>query len=203
MHKGRSFLQFAIVVLSAAGMSACAFGTRHAELVYPGDLQQAAAVSRAPSDDPVAVRYFEDKRDEKERVGEVRNNWGMRTAAVQAAGDPIEWVRLALTHELKNAKYNVVESPDGDGNLIVDGQILRVYCTALASYEAQVDLRITAKLGDKTIIDDVYHGTGSAGMNWSASSKSYGTSLTEALQNAVLQFVRDFSGELRKTLKSK
>jgi len=174
----------------------CAFGTRHAQLTYPGDIQP-AALTPAPTDDAVAVRYFADERDVRDRVGEVRNGLGMRTASVKAVGDPVKWVRDAMVHELAAAGYNVQPGDQDQATIVIDGQILRIYCTALASYEANVDLRVKAELGGDTLVDDIYHGTGGAGTNWAARGKSYARSLNEALSDAVRQFVSDLSAALR------
>jgi hypothetical protein len=40
-------------------------------------------------------------------------------------------------------------------------------------------------------VDGVYTGKGGAGVNWSATDKSFGETLDLALQDALVQFARD------------
>ena len=43
----------------------------------------------------------------------------------------------------------------------------------------------------RTIVDGIYVGKGSAGMNWTATDESFAETLDLALQDALVQFLRD------------
>jgi Uncharacterized lipoprotein len=191
--KWTSIVVGAICAISGYG---CAFGTRHVMLTYPSDLA-ATAATRTASGTTVAVRAFEDKRNERGRVGEVRNGFGMRTAEVKADNNVVDWVRSAVMAELKKAGYRPLPDPTARGEIVIDGTILRVYCTALASYEGEVRFRAVVQDQGNKILDDVYTGEGGVGMNWTASSKSYGRSLNEALTEAARKLVIDLNNARR------
>jgi hypothetical protein len=73
----------------------------------------------------------------------------------------------------------------------VGGQVVRVYCTALFSYESEVTFYATVHLHGRELLNKRFTGTGGVGMNWAARGKSYDRSLEEALGSAVQQFVSD------------
>ena len=172
-------------------LASCAFVDREATLDYsaPARENPAPLAEHAPR---VAsgVRDVVDRRKETEHVGEIRNGVGMNTADVHTKGDPAAWMRHALRTELQRAGYDVVE-PQQRADLVVDAQLQTMHCTAYMNYEGEVCVAVKALCNGRAIVDGVYTGKGGAGVNWSATDKSFGETLDLALQDALVQFARD------------
>jgi uncharacterized lipoprotein YmbA len=185
-------------------LSACAFGDRKVTLSYQPETAEsdatAAKVTTAATGAPVAddgklafiVVPFKDERADKNIVGEVRNGWGMHTADVVVQNDVAQWITDGLKTELAKAGYRVVESAADDSTAAqIEGTVARVYCTALFSYEAEVSFFATLHRDGKEVINQQYHGTGSAGVNMAATSGSYKDSLNRALAAALRSLIAD------------
>lgn len=181
-------LRLVLAALAAAPLvSACAFGDRHVRLDYPPEgteRVEAVPASAKLGIRPLHVALFTDQRAERARIGEVRNGWGMHTADVVAANDVCEWVRKGVRAELERAGFEVVEDCPAAGGVELRGEVLRVHCDALFSYEAEVQL--SAELVRDGVVLARYpaSGKGSAGTNWGATEEGYGESLARALQAA-------------------
>lgn len=190
-------LRLVFAALAAAPLvSACAFGDRHVRLDYPPS--GAESVEAVPASARIGARrlhlaLFTDQRAERMRIGEVRNGWGMHTADVVASNDVCEWVRKGVRTELERAGFEVVEDCPAAGGVELRGEVLRVHCDALFSYEAEVQL--SAELTRDGVVLARYPagGKGSAGTNWGATEAGYGESLARALQVAA----RDLAASLR------
>lgn len=180
---------FAMLVLSS--LAACAFVEREAELRYSAPARDAAAPAGEGSvHATVAVRDVVDRRKDVENVGNVRNGFGMKTADVHSKGDPAAWVREATRQELQRAGF-VPQDATAASDLVVDVQLQGTYCTAYLTYEGDVSIAAKAMRRGRAIVDGVYVGKGSAGMNWTATDASFGETLDLALQDALVQFLRD------------
>lgn len=201
-HARLTHLFVMVVFLSTA--AGCAFGTRTVTLVYPPDEEAKGAgpgvaeASPAPAvtGEPIILLPFADERSEKRVIGEVRNGWGMRTADVVTEGDIAKWVTEAIETELKKAGYNVTKVEDlssPSSGRVVAGEVLTVYCSALLSYEGEVSFYARVEENGKEVFRRRYTGEGSAGLNWTATERSYGNSLSLALASAVGSFVADLN----------
>jgi hypothetical protein len=180
---------FALLLLSS--LAACAFVEREAELRYSAPARDAAAAAgEGAVRATVAVRDIVDRRKDVENVGNVRNGFGMKTADVHGKGDPVAWVREATRQELQRAGF-VPQDATAASDLVVDVQLHTTYCTAYLTYEGDVSIAAKAMRHDRAIVDGVYVGKGSAGMNWTATDASFGETLDLALQDALIQFLRD------------
>src|ERR1035441_993419 len=93
-------------------LGGCAFGDRRVNLTYPpanaGRPQVASAATRGQDQRNVVLLAFIDQREQKDRVGEVRNGFGMHTADVLAANNVAEWVTNAMRLELERAGFTVM-----------------------------------------------------------------------------------------------
>lgn len=189
-------------------LSGCAFGTREVSLAYPpsvaeSGIKEAQASSQtAKNGIKVIIGKLEDKRTVTHRIGNVRNGLGMDTADVVATNDVRNWVVDALEWELKDAGYLVAKS-DSSGNdtksaVMVSGEINEIYCDVYFNYDGKATVILKAMQNGKDVVNNTYTGTGSAGMNWAASSEAYNESLAKALQVAMNKFINELNLKLLK-----
>ncbi len=182
----------------------CAFGNRHATLVYPPEEESkdpgpgVAEASPAPAvtGEPIILLQFADKRSKGRVIGEVQNGFGMHTADVVTEDSVAEWVTGALEMELRKAGYEVIDGEDLESPAtgpVVIGEVLAVYCTAYWSYDGEVSFVASVKEGGKEILKKQYTGKGSAGTNWTATARSYAQSLSLALADAIGSLVDDLN----------
>jgi hypothetical protein len=192
-----------IVLSSILGITGCAFGTRHAELSYPpkadngGKLIASAHAQASVSGEPrEVIVQVTDQRASRERVGNVRNGFGIDTANVVTDDDIRLWVESALTSELANAGYTIVADGDratGDDAIGLYAEILEVYCDVYMTYDADVSMEVTLTVKDQQPFQRSYEGDGSVGVNWGATGKSYAESLSLALQDAITRILADLA----------
>lgn len=203
------FYRFLIVVALGLLLGACAFGDRDVYLTYPPEENDGGSISAMAAEletkaemgqrQTLVISLFEDLRPDKATVGEVRNGWGMKTADANTSSDVPAWVREAARYEFERAGFNVLFSDEIDQTYpVLDGQIITVFCKAFFSYEGEVSLIAKLSLNGKTVMDQRYTGEGSVGMNWAATGKSYGQSLTLALQDVMRGLVIDVHQAIRR-----
>jgi hypothetical protein len=183
-----------------SSLGACAFGDRNVILDYPPQTENASHALLQTSDKPVAagnrqklvISLFEDQREDKVAIGEVRNGLGMKTASVITQSNVPAWIREATRHEFQTAGFDVFFGENSEVNApVLDGQIITVYCGAFFTYEGEVSLGATLKHDGINLLENRYYGKGSVGTNWGATSKGYGQSLARALQDALGSLVGD------------
>jgi hypothetical protein len=184
-----------------SSLYSCAFGTRNVTLNYPPEepaIAEAAPVTA--NGKSLVLIQFVDQRSNKKVIGEVRNGYGMHTADVVCENDVAEWVTGAIKMELEKRGYKVIVAQNNNrasGDPTLGGEILQVYCTALWNYEGEVSFFAQLQKDGKELFRKRYTGKGSAGLNWSASSSSYGGSLSRALSVAAKNLVDDVSATMR------
>jgi hypothetical protein len=188
-----------VLLVLAASLGGCAFGTRQVTLTYPPN-NTAEVVPSVHAETPVSpsqrtiVIDFVDRRSEQQVIGEVRNGWGMRTADVVPLNSVPNWVVDAVKVDLEGAGYTVLHRDASQASLhdaLLSGEILTVYCTALFSYEGEVSFIAKLTKDGKERLNKRYSGKGTAGLNWAATSDTYGQSLALALSDAVKQLIQD------------
>lgn len=195
MKTRTAIVAIAVVTL----LNACAFGTRTANLSYPpdeddgGGLISSAKAAEAPSGQAQQVRLsVTDERSKRERIGNVRNTFGMDTADVVTNDDVQAWVDEALMVELENAGYEIVRSTDpvvNDDVIALDAEILEVYCDVYLTYDGDVSLLVTLEREGQEPVKRQFEGEGSVGLNWAATAASYSESLALALQDAISEIL--------------
>jgi len=178
---------FASIALTGALiLSACAFGDRKVDLVYPpkdydqyklnGSLSQTLGVKK------VALVVSDERSGDKKYLGEVRNGFYMHTADVVTDDSVQAWVEKAFTQELQRSGFTVV--PASQSEAILKVAIDSVHCNAYWGYSADIKLRLQFNKGPKTGTNSVIEGFGSDGMNWAATSAGYSESLAKALADS-------------------
>lgn len=196
-------------MLVAAGLavsSGCAFGTRHAELVYPPRDHGGGAIAAVKADDTGnlaccdIVLAVSDLRTKTDRVGNVRNTLGMDTADVVTQDDVRAWVERAFAYELQRAGYTILPAGSAAGGgtpISLDAVVTKAHCDVYLTYGA--DIRMTVKISRQgaPAFERHYEGAGSVGLSWAATAKSYSESLALALQDAISQVLADLASYQR------
>jgi hypothetical protein len=173
----------------------CAFGTREAVLSYPPEADDGGGlIASAHAEEGIVPRAREivlkvsDERAERDRIGNVRNGFGMDTANVVTKDDVAGWVEGALAQELTNAGYTVVAAgadASRDDAIGLTAEIVEVYCDVYMTYDGDVALMITLEGPEAKPVRTQIEGHGGVGINWAATGKSYAESLALALQDAI------------------
>ncbi len=204
-----SFLLSLAVLLCSLFTSGCAFGTRHAKVTYPpatSKTNKVALISApAGSQGEIVLEPFTDDRADKRVVGHVRNGFGMKTAEVVADNDLAEVLNQAVRSELTRAGYTLLSATDSAATQkvpAIGGSLVNLYCDAYMSYEGKASLHVRILRDGQEIFRKTYQGEGSVGMNWAATSASYGTSLSLAIQDALEALKRDLPAALKGTSNS-
>lgn len=195
MNRFARLLSCASLVLT---LSACAFGTRQPTLVYPpaaesGTAQAARAAS--PKGLPILIQPFTDARNDRSKVGTVRNGFGMPTADVVPTNNVADWFNSALKTELQNSGYTVLAAPEaGKTFAVLSGQIRNVWADMYFNYNGEIAFDAQLKQGGKDMLAKHYEGTGSAGVAWGATAESYAQTLAISLANALKVLIADLEG---------
>lgn len=189
--------------VAVALLTACAFGTRNATLLYPpkGDAgvvpaAQAAVATPAPAKRAVTLVTFVDQRTDKNAVGTMRNGFGMRTADVLASNSVTNWVTQAVKLELEKRGYAVTLGAPQAAGAVVTGEVLKVFCDMYMSYTGQVSLRMQLSRDGQGLITRNYDGEGSAGIAFAGTAESFAESLSRALAAALKPLIADLDGQL-------
>lgn len=200
--RGLRALSGLLVVTALTSLSGCAFGTRHAELNYPPSKGGAEVIATAEASVVPAAAGIDvilavsDMRASKERIGNVRNGFGMDTANVVTEADIRAWVEGAFTRELTDAGYVVIPAGSGTGPetaITLDAEVTKVYCDAYLTYDGEVLMTVTLARQGAPAHVKAYEGSGSVGLSWAATAKSYGESLSLALQDGIRQVMADLA----------
>lgn len=185
MKRGMLLL-FALVLC----LSGCAFGTRKPMLTYTTTLP---AVSK--NNIAVKVLPFKDERTwSKDKIGDVKNAYGMRCADIIPQNNVSEWITDALKKELSNAGYSV--SDDSTVSNTIEGAVLEVYTDAYWNYGGRVRLSIALKRGGKMLFHKQYSAEKNCGMQWAATAASFAKTLELTLQDAMQQIIPDINKSL-------
>jgi uncharacterized lipoprotein YajG len=199
--RGYGSLGALIIVLGLVNLSGCAFGTRHAELGYPpAEPEAGGMIAAARAADALTpgcceiVISVSDMRARTDRIGNVRNTFGMDTADVVTKDDVRAWVEDAFTHELTGAGYTVLPAGSGAENaILLKASITNVHCDAYLTYDGDVLMTVTLSRQDQPDFAKSYEGSGSVGLSWAATAKSYAESLALALEDAIAQVMVDLA----------
>ena len=101
-------MRMALGILLTVGMTqivGCAFGSRYVELPYPPENQvNMSSPATQPTDSGPRTHHVilavNDARESRDRIGNVRNTFGMDTASVLTEDNIAVWVHDAIAFEL-------------------------------------------------------------------------------------------------------
>ncbi len=181
-----------ILFVLALSMSGCAFGTRRPMLTY------SAVLPVAPKNNiTIKVAPFKDERTwSKEKIGDVRNGYGMRCADIIPQNSEEEWLADAFKKELTNAGY--VISDGINTAVILEGIAHDIYVNAYMNYGGRLKLNIVLKKSDKVILSKDYSAETNCGMAWASTAASFGKTLEITLQEIMKKIIPDINKVLLK-----
>ncbi len=179
----RKVLLFVLVLL----LSGCAFGTRRPMLTY------STILPAAPKNNiTIKVAPFKDERTwSTEKIGDVRNGYGMRCADIIPQNSEEEWLADAFRKELTNAGY--VISDDTNTAVTLEGTALDIYVNAYMNYGGRLKLNIVLKKSDKVILSKEYSAERNCGMAWASTAASFGKTLEITLQDIMKKIIPDIN----------
>jgi len=154
---------FPVALICLATLAGCAFGTRKVNLLY-GD-RVTTKVADPRGDARVAVARFRDGRPSGEsgqRLGWIRDTYGIPTATVVARQDPVLWVSDGVARALESRGYRVerVDSPNSAGSLpTITGVVTRVYSGMYSNIDAHVEVSVTLVRNGENISSTNCNGT--------------------------------------------
>jgi hypothetical protein len=195
-------MRMALGVLLTVGMTqiaGCAFGSRYVELPYPPENQvDMSSPATQPTDSGPrthqVILAVNDARETRDRIGNVRNTFGMDTTSILTEENIEVWVYDAVVFELGRLGYQVLDhrgtpSDASEDRLIATVQ--KVYCDIYAVYDGEVSLQATLeRTGEEPLMAE-FPAKVSSGLSWAASGKATGESLAQALQIAIRNMLND------------
>lgn len=171
----RDALRLASVLLGI--LQGCAFTDTHVSLSYEPVVPMASTGGAA-----VIVEPFVDRRPNPTVVGEVRNLNMKRTADKIVDESVGAWVTEAFSQELARAGLRPA-GPDSNAEGSITGSVEKFFISSNPNFELICDLRVRviARRGSATVLDQVYVGKGNAIAEWGLQSED-AEAVREALQ---------------------
>jgi uncharacterized lipoprotein YajG len=181
-----------LLIVLAFFLSSCVLGTRRPLLTYTTILPTANK-----NNITIKIAPFKDKRTwSKEKLGDVRNGYGMRCADIIPQNSVTEWVADAFNKELTNAGYTV--SSDANAAVNIEGSLLEVYVNAYMYYGGRVRMNIVLKKDGKEVLTEEYFQQKKCSMKWAATADSYAKTIEMTLQDIMMQVIPDINDALLK-----
>lgn len=163
--------------------SGCAFGDRKMALTYEPALDASVKGSGR-----AAVVKFDDVRQDKVNVGEVRNGWGLKTASVVVQDqDAGAWMANALAAELERAGVSVTkceQAASAKEPAVITGSLAELYTSSAFSNRCKVRGKIVVTKAGVPVLNKEYGGEASKA-NWVAATGEYEGVARAALQNML------------------
>ena len=138
---------------------------------------------------PLHLEVFEDYRKDCQKIGVMRNLFGMPIVRVYTQDSISYWVKNALTIELKNSGYSII-----DNNLediyVIDGIIKDLYFNTYACCFGRITIEMIVKKNENIIFQKLYKTA-----EWTGFFSGEET-LMFNLQKMCNQFISDLNGIL-------
>jgi hypothetical protein len=188
-----------LLVVGTTQIVGCAFGTRYVELSYPPEneveiiLPETQPAATGPRTHQVILAVH-DARETRDRIGNVRNGFGMDTASILTEDNIEVWVHEAVIFELDQLGYQVLDHRGTPSDASADrltATVQKVYCDIYAVYDGEVTLKATLERADEQPLLAEFPTKVSSGLNWLASGRATGESLAQALQTAIRSMLYD------------
>ena len=178
-------------------LTGCTLGTRYVALSYPPPQKEEVAVNVAVNVPPnvasprtaEVVLNVEDVREDNERIGVVRNGYGIATTSILTEDNVVIWAHDAIRTELEALGYKVVNDLEGTVDLDaydrLDAQLTKLYCDIFMFYDGEVTLRATLHPLQGESLSGEFPAKVNSGLSWVASDKGTGQSLAQAMQESL------------------
>jgi hypothetical protein len=141
----------------------------------------------------VKVGEFEDGRSEPQKIGAMKNIWGMTVVSVMTDDSVPEWMTKALATELTQAGYSVVDHKDG---YRVEGKVIEAFTNTAFIYEGSLSIDLSLKKGDEVVFRKIYSTDEDGGLNWLDRPAMTAETLEINLQEICRQFIADINDKL-------
>jgi len=176
-----------VLLFLVLSLSGCAFGTRRPTLAY------SIILPAAPKNNiTIKVAPFKDERTwSKEKIGDVRNGYGMRCADIIPQNSEEEWLADAFKKELTNAGYIISNETNTVATL--EGTAHEIYVNAYMNYGGRLKLSIVLKKSDKVVLSKEYSAERNCGIAWASTAASYGKTLEITLQDIMKKIIPDIN----------
>src|SRR4030042_899356 len=199
MDKQKLIRMAMVIPLLDSAIPACS--PFHVTLTYPPPPKEILfagksainEVSNRVSEIPIALVPLPDTWSSQQKIGDVRNSYGMSLQDVVADNSVANWVTQALKMEMEKLGYQVtLANPDNppSSGLVISGEVLTVYCSSMYAYDADVAFRIKMMKDGQNISSQRYSGKG-GGAFLLATPGGYAHALARALNKAIQEFLRD------------
>ena len=171
-------------------LSGCAFGTRKPLLTYTATLPTASKNNIA-----IKVATFKDERTwSKEKIGDVKNGYGMRCADIIPQNSVTGWIENAFKTELSNAGYTI--SDDASTATTLEGTVLDVYVNAYMNYGGRIKLNVVLKKDNNIILSKEYFSEKNCGPAWASTEASFAKTIETTLQDVMKNIIPDINKAL-------
>ena len=192
-----ALLLLSCLVLPLAG---CAFGTRYVALSYPPlqkkDVAENVSTNAASPRTAEVVLNVEDVREDTERIGVVRNGYGITTTSILTEDNVAIWAHDAIRTELEALGYKVVNDLEGTVDLDaydrLDAQLTKLYCDIFMFYDGEATLQATLHPVQGESLSGEFPAKVNSGLSWAASDKGTGQSLAQAMQESSRAMLAEF-----------
>lgn len=151
----------------------------------------------------VAVDSFQDSRSQPQKIGALRNGYGMPIVKITTDDDVPTWMKTALEKELKNAGYTITEE-ERESNYHIKGRILKLSSGTYFTYSGKISIEMTLNQDSKVILEKQYTSKENAGLCWQISpfinsnkqAMKCSHALTLSLQDIYKEFVNDVNQQI-------
>ena len=187
------------LILAATQLAGCAFGTRYVDLTYPPHEQvdvispETQSTISGPRTHAV-ILAVNDVRETQDRIGNIRNTFGMDTANILTKGNVEVWVHDAIAVELEQLGYRVLDPLSAASNESADrltADVRKIFIDVYAVYDGEVTLQATLERADADPAIAEYPAKVSSGLSWAGTGSAAGESLARALQTAIREMLFD------------
>jgi hypothetical protein len=141
----------------------------------------------------VKVGEFGDGRAEPQKIGAMKNMFGMTIVSVMTDDSVPEWVTKALAMELNQAGYSVVDHEDG---YKIEGKVIEAFTNTAFVYEGSLSVDLSFKKGGEVVFRKIYSTDEDGGLNWMDRTVMTAKTLEINLQEICRQFIADINSKL-------
>jgi hypothetical protein len=142
------------------------------------------------------IEEFDDLRAEGQKIGALRNGFGMPIVKIITDESVPNWVTNAFKMELTNAGYSIVDTHSADSYLI-EGKIIKAFASSYVLYHGSMVVEIFLKKNDQVIFQKIYKTHENGGANWIGQASMCAETLKYNLQEICKRFITDLNLHLK------
>jgi uncharacterized lipoprotein YajG len=151
----------------------------------------------------VTVDSFQDTRSQPQKIGALRNGYGMPIVKITTDDDVPTWMKTALEEELANAGFTVINKEKED-TYYIKGSILRISSGTYLTYSGKISMEMTLNQGSNVLLKKQYTSKENDGRCWILTpfinsrrqASKCSKALSYSLQEIYKQFIADVNQEI-------